>query len=179
MKDHKNKRFQCSLNFLTIYEFEGDAMLNQIVVGDETWVSHVMSVSKQQSIEWTHTLSCKVQCQTDFGPDQVHSICVMRESWWSVDCLHAMRYHRECGSLGPNFVKAMQTDWKQKTACWRYFAFPWQCKTSLCSSHLRFVGIGFFWLGSFGRLPLPYIPCLMVTTFLFFHYLKHHLESKH
>ncbi|GBN18853.1 Histone-lysine N-methyltransferase SETMAR [Araneus ventricosus] len=56
-QDHKNKRFECSLNFLTHYNEEGDAMLSQIVTGDETWVSHVMPESKQQSMEWRHTYS--------------------------------------------------------------------------------------------------------------------------
>ncbi|GBM75996.1 hypothetical protein AVEN_90494-1 [Araneus ventricosus] len=41
-EDHKNKRFGCSLNFLTRFKEEGDAILSQIVTGDETWVSHVV-----------------------------------------------------------------------------------------------------------------------------------------
>ncbi|GBL84136.1 Histone-lysine N-methyltransferase SETMAR [Araneus ventricosus] len=54
-EEHKNKRFECSLNFLTRYNEEGGAMLSRIVKGDETWVSHVTPESKQQSMEWSHT----------------------------------------------------------------------------------------------------------------------------
>ncbi|GBM40090.1 hypothetical protein AVEN_246001-1 [Araneus ventricosus] len=57
-EDHKNRRFECSLDFLTRYNEEGDAMLSRIVTRDETWVSHVTPESKQQSMECgdTHTL---------------------------------------------------------------------------------------------------------------------------
>ncbi|GBL89352.1 hypothetical protein AVEN_225874-1 [Araneus ventricosus] len=54
-EDHTNKRFECSLNFLTRYNEEGGGMLSRIVTGDETWVSHVTPESKQQSMEWRHT----------------------------------------------------------------------------------------------------------------------------
>ncbi|GBM89676.1 Histone-lysine N-methyltransferase SETMAR [Araneus ventricosus] len=56
-ENHKNKRFECSLNFLTHYNEEGDAMLSRIVTGDETWVSHVTPETKLQSTEWRHTHS--------------------------------------------------------------------------------------------------------------------------
>ncbi|GBO09829.1 hypothetical protein AVEN_175805-1 [Araneus ventricosus] len=56
-KDHKNKRFECSLNFLTLYNEEDDAILSRIVTGDETRVSHVTPESKHQSMEWKHTHS--------------------------------------------------------------------------------------------------------------------------
>ncbi|GBM06346.1 hypothetical protein AVEN_121386-1 [Araneus ventricosus] len=56
-EDHKNKRFECSLNFLTRYNEECDAMLSRIVTRDETWVSDVTPESKQQSMEWRHTHS--------------------------------------------------------------------------------------------------------------------------
>ncbi|GBM16379.1 hypothetical protein AVEN_129704-1 [Araneus ventricosus] len=56
-EDHRNKRFECSLNFLTRYNEEGDVMVSRIVTGDETWVSYVTPESKQQSMEWRHTHS--------------------------------------------------------------------------------------------------------------------------
>lgn len=56
-EDHKKKRFECALNFLTQYNEEGDEMLSRIVTGDETWVSHITPESKQQSMEWRHTSS--------------------------------------------------------------------------------------------------------------------------
>ena len=34
---------------------EGDGRLSHIVTGDETWVSHITSESKQQSLHWKHT----------------------------------------------------------------------------------------------------------------------------
>ncbi|GBN58696.1 hypothetical protein AVEN_131843-1 [Araneus ventricosus] len=53
-EDHKNKRFECSLNFLTRYNEEGDATLSRIVKGDETWVSHVTPESKiRPELYWT------------------------------------------------------------------------------------------------------------------------------
>ncbi|GBN88872.1 hypothetical protein AVEN_204777-1 [Araneus ventricosus] len=55
--DHRNNRFKCSLNFLTRYNEEADAMLSWIVTGDETWVSHVTPESKQQSMKCRHTHS--------------------------------------------------------------------------------------------------------------------------
>ncbi|GBN40309.1 hypothetical protein AVEN_58680-1 [Araneus ventricosus] len=76
-QDHKNKRFECSLNFLIHYNEEGDTMLSQIVTGDETWVSHVTPESKQQSVEWRDTHSCKGQGLTDSVPAQDHGVHVL------------------------------------------------------------------------------------------------------
>lgn len=56
---HKTKRLGSALTFLTRYSDEGEAFLNQIVTGDETWVRHVTPESKQQSMEWRHTDSPK------------------------------------------------------------------------------------------------------------------------
>ncbi|GFV59722.1 histone-lysine N-methyltransferase SETMAR [Trichonephila clavipes] len=56
-KEHKEKRFAISLDFLIHYEGEGDDMLSRIVTGDETWVSKISPESKQQSMEWRHTSS--------------------------------------------------------------------------------------------------------------------------
>ncbi|GBM39812.1 Histone-lysine N-methyltransferase SETMAR [Araneus ventricosus] len=54
-EDHENKRFECSLNFLTPYNEGSDAILSRILTGEETWVSHVTPESKQQSMEWRLT----------------------------------------------------------------------------------------------------------------------------
>ncbi|GFW03683.1 histone-lysine N-methyltransferase SETMAR [Trichonephila clavipes] len=43
------------MDFLIRYEEEGDDMLSGIVTGEETWVSHITSESKQQPQEWRHT----------------------------------------------------------------------------------------------------------------------------
>ncbi|GBN21415.1 hypothetical protein AVEN_246372-1 [Araneus ventricosus] len=45
-EDHKNKRFECSLHFLTRYNEESDAMLSRIVTGDEKWGSHITLETK-------------------------------------------------------------------------------------------------------------------------------------
>ncbi|GFT00972.1 uncharacterized protein TNCV_4053841 [Trichonephila clavipes] len=55
--EHKEKRFAISLDFLIRYEEEGDDMLSRILAGDETWVSHIIPESEQQSMEWRHTSS--------------------------------------------------------------------------------------------------------------------------
>jgi [histone H3]-lysine36 N-dimethyltransferase SETMAR len=54
---HKTKRLGSSLTFLTRYSEEGNEFLSKIVTDDETWVCHVTPESKQQSMEWRHSLS--------------------------------------------------------------------------------------------------------------------------
>jgi len=44
------KRKRSELKFLTRYAQEGDAFLDSIVTGDETWVFHHTPASKQQSL---------------------------------------------------------------------------------------------------------------------------------
>ena len=60
-EEHKEKRVASALTFLTRYHEEGDEMLNHIVTGDETWVSHVTPESKQQSSQWKHIASPRVK----------------------------------------------------------------------------------------------------------------------
>ena len=55
MDDHGTKRMDSALKFLTCYAQEGDEFLDSIVTGDETWVFHHTSESKQQSLQWRHT----------------------------------------------------------------------------------------------------------------------------
>jgi len=54
--DHKTKRMGSALKFLTRYVQEGDEFLDSIVTGDETWVFHHTPESKQQSLQWRHTI---------------------------------------------------------------------------------------------------------------------------
>lgn len=61
MEKHKTKRYKWSSCFLTRYDKEGHNMLNQIGTGDKTWVSRFMPETKQQSMEWKHTISHKGQ----------------------------------------------------------------------------------------------------------------------
>ena len=56
-EEHKLKRQASALDFLTGYSEEDDNFLCRVVTGDETWVSHATPESKQQSMEWRHTLS--------------------------------------------------------------------------------------------------------------------------
>jgi hypothetical protein len=51
MEEHKLKRQASALDFLTQYSEEGDNFLSHVVAGDETWVSHATSESKQGSME--------------------------------------------------------------------------------------------------------------------------------
>jgi hypothetical protein len=46
--DHKTKRMGAALNFLVRYHSEGDEILNHIVAGDETRISHVTPENKLQ-----------------------------------------------------------------------------------------------------------------------------------
>ncbi|GFY25211.1 histone-lysine N-methyltransferase SETMAR [Trichonephila clavipes] len=55
-EEHKLERMACALVFLDRYK-EGDQFLERIVIGDETWVSHITPESKRQSMEWRHTNS--------------------------------------------------------------------------------------------------------------------------
>jgi hypothetical protein len=56
---HKEQRMGAALTFLEAYHDHGDALLDRIVTGDETWVKHVNSETKLQSMEWGHTSSPK------------------------------------------------------------------------------------------------------------------------
>jgi len=40
-EEHKKQRVACALTFVMCYHKEGDGMLNHILTGDETWVSHI------------------------------------------------------------------------------------------------------------------------------------------
>jgi hypothetical protein len=46
--DHKTKRMGAALNFMVRYHNEGNEILNRIVAGDETWISHVTPENKLQ-----------------------------------------------------------------------------------------------------------------------------------
>ena len=56
---HKEQRMGAALTFLEAYHRHGDALLDRIVTGDETWVKHVNCETKLQSMEWGHTSSPK------------------------------------------------------------------------------------------------------------------------
>jgi len=43
-----------SLDNLQCYKTEGEAMLERIVTGDETWVHHYQLETKQASRQWKH-----------------------------------------------------------------------------------------------------------------------------
>ncbi|GBM68808.1 hypothetical protein AVEN_22280-1 [Araneus ventricosus] len=57
MDVHRTKLLGSDLTFLTRYSEEDNEFLNKIVTGDETWVCHVTPESKEQSMEWRHSLS--------------------------------------------------------------------------------------------------------------------------
>ncbi|KAJ4433931.1 hypothetical protein ANN_16250 [Periplaneta americana] len=56
---HKTRRMASALTFLMRYHTDGDAFLDQIVTGDETWVSHNTPETKRQSRQWHHPSSPK------------------------------------------------------------------------------------------------------------------------
>jgi hypothetical protein len=49
--DHKTKRMDSALKFLTRYAQEGTEFLHSIVTGNETWGFHRTPESKQQSLQ--------------------------------------------------------------------------------------------------------------------------------
>ena len=56
---HKATRMGAALMFLERYERDGNTFLDQIVTGDETWISHNTPTSKRRSMEWHHAQSPK------------------------------------------------------------------------------------------------------------------------
>ncbi|CAL1261915.1 unnamed protein product [Larinioides sclopetarius] len=60
-EEHKMKRMGFALDFLTRYAEAGDEFLDLIVTGDETWVYHHTHESKQQSMQWHHSISPKAK----------------------------------------------------------------------------------------------------------------------
>lgn len=54
---HKHNRVQICQRLLDRYNNEGEAFLERIVTGDETWVHHFEPESKRQSMEWKHPRS--------------------------------------------------------------------------------------------------------------------------
>ncbi|KAJ4425723.1 hypothetical protein ANN_27919 [Periplaneta americana] len=56
---HKTHRMASALTFLMRYHTDGDAFLDQIVTGDETWVSHNTPETKRPSRLWHHHSSPK------------------------------------------------------------------------------------------------------------------------
>lgn len=50
--DHKNNRMAAAIEFLTRYQEEGEAMLDRIITGDETWVHHFTPSTKKQTMVW-------------------------------------------------------------------------------------------------------------------------------
>ena len=55
-EEHRMKRRTSAMTFLNRLRDQED-FLNQIVTGDETWVSHATPETKRQSMEWRHTSS--------------------------------------------------------------------------------------------------------------------------
>ncbi len=54
-EQNKNNRMAAALDFLMRYNNEGEALLDRIVTGDETWVHHVTPSTKRQSSVWKTT----------------------------------------------------------------------------------------------------------------------------
>uniref|UniRef100_A0A670Z1V8 Mos1 transposase HTH domain-containing protein n=1 Tax=Pseudonaja textilis TaxID=8673 RepID=A0A670Z1V8_PSETE len=50
-ENHKNQCMAASLTFLYSYDKDGDSFLDRIITGDETWVKHVSSETKLQSMQ--------------------------------------------------------------------------------------------------------------------------------
>ena len=63
MDDHKARRMDAALAFLERYEGDGNTFIDQIVIEDETWVSHNTPTRKRQFMEWRHTLSPQKPCK--------------------------------------------------------------------------------------------------------------------
>jgi hypothetical protein len=55
--DHKKNQVAVAQALLACYEDQGDNILDCVVMGDETWISHHTPESKRQSMQWCHTHS--------------------------------------------------------------------------------------------------------------------------
>ncbi|GFV90616.1 histone-lysine N-methyltransferase SETMAR [Trichonephila clavipes] len=61
-----------ALDFLTRYAEAGDEFFDHIVTGDEMWVYHNTSESKQQSMQWRHSNSPKAKkCKTSISAKKI------------------------------------------------------------------------------------------------------------
>jgi hypothetical protein len=54
---HKQTRLDICQQHFDRYGNEGDAFLDRIITGDETWIHHYDPDSKRQSMEWKHPQS--------------------------------------------------------------------------------------------------------------------------
>ena len=84
--DHKTKRMGSALKFLTRYAQEGDEFLDSIVTGDETWVFHHTSESKQQSLQWRHTHSPRTKNIGGILDRRCHFKHVLLKQSWFYHC---------------------------------------------------------------------------------------------
>ena len=50
--ENKQRRLECSQQFLDLYDAQGDEFLDKIITTDETWLYHYDPESKQQSSIW-------------------------------------------------------------------------------------------------------------------------------
>jgi histone-lysine N-methyltransferase SETMAR len=55
--EHQQNRVTAAREFLDRFAQEGEAFLDSIVTGDETWVCHYTPESKRQSLQWRHSSS--------------------------------------------------------------------------------------------------------------------------
>jgi hypothetical protein len=55
--EYKENHVEVCIRLLEQYQKEGETLLKHIVTGDETWVCHSESASKQQSMYWKHLSS--------------------------------------------------------------------------------------------------------------------------
>jgi len=93
-EDHKSQRIVTSREFLNRYADEGEAFLDSIVTGDETWVYHFTPESKQQSLEWRHSRSSKKKkVQSDPVSAQSHGHCVLGPERSASHLIHAFWDH--------------------------------------------------------------------------------------
>jgi len=54
MSDEQATRMMTSLDNLQRYKMDGEALLEKIITGDETWVDCYQPESKQASKQWKH-----------------------------------------------------------------------------------------------------------------------------
>ncbi len=124
--NHKTKRMSSVIDFLSQYHFEREKYLDRIVTGDETWVAYVNPETKEQSMQWGHTL---------FQESQRKSIklCWRGKSWLqcfgmlkaSYSLIYGTRYDHHFGNLLWHFGKTQKSDPKQ--ASWPSDVFCYVC----------------------------------------------------
>ncbi|GFX69177.1 HTH_48 domain-containing protein [Trichonephila clavipes] len=111
--EHKTKSLGSALSSLERCSNEGDDFLSHIVSGDETGVAYVTPETKQQSMEWRHSLSPrKVKFKQTISAQKI--MCTVFWDRKVAGRFFDSRRHDQCSSVLCDFTKTAPRNSKQK-----------------------------------------------------------------